>query len=229
MRKKVIMICDDEPGIHESLRIYLTREGFEVISVFRGDQLEEAFFQTKPDLLVLDIMLPGKTGTDLCRDIRAKTDTPIILLTAKGEELDRLLGFALGADDYIVKPFSPREVISRILVIFRRLSQIESGAAKGGLTVGNTDISLKAYEVRVKGELLPFSPKEVEILHLLAASPGQVFSREQILENVWGFDFDGDTRAVDTHIKRIRKKLPEDASLAIRAVYGVGYKTEVVV
>ena len=227
MRKKTIMICDDEPGIHESLRIYLTKEGFEVISVFRGDQLEEAFFSMRPDLLVLDIMLPGKNGTDLCRDIRAKTMPPIIMLTAKGEELDRLLGFALGADDYIVKPFSPREVISRIQVIFRRLTQIENGSAQSSLTVGNTEISLRTYEVRCDGEALSFSPKEVEILHLLASAPGQVFSREQILDNVWGFDFDGDTRAVDTHIKRIRKKMPEHASIALRAVYGIGYKVEV--
>lgn len=227
MRKKTIMICDDEPGIHESLRIYLTKEGFEVISVFRGDQLEEAFFSMRPDLLVLDVMLPGKNGTDLCRDIRAKTMTPIIMLTAKGEELDRLLGFALGADDYIVKPFSPREVISRIQVIFRRLAQIESGGAQSTLTVGNTEISLRTYEVRCDGEALSFSPKEVEILHLLASAPGQVFSREQILDNVWGFDFDGDTRAVDTHIKRIRKKMPESASVVLRAVYGIGYKVEV--
>lgn len=227
MRKKTIMICDDEPGIHESLRIYLTKEGFEVISVFRGDQVEEAFFQMRPDLLILDVMLPGKNGTDICRDIRAKSMTPIIMLTAKGEELDRLLGFALGADDYIVKPFSPREVISRILVIFRRQSQIENGSAQNTLSLGNTEISLRTYEVRCDGEALSFSPKEVEILHLLASSPGQVFSREQILDSVWGFDFDGDTRAVDTHIKRIRKKLPEDADLSLRAVYGVGYKVEV--
>lgn len=227
MRQKTILICDDEPGIHESLRIYLQKEGMEVYSVFRGDQAEDAFFQIKPDLMILDLMLPGKTGNDICRDLRAKTDTPIILLTAKGEEMDRLLGFALGADDYIVKPFSPREVISRILVIFRRIAQVESGAERDSLSIGNTEISLKRYEVRCHGEALPFSPKEVEIVHMLASAPGQVFTREQVLDRVWGFDFDGDARAVDTHIKRIRKKMPEDADVRIRTVYGVGYKAEV--
>ncbi len=227
MRAKKILICDDEPGIHESLRIYLQKEGMEVFSVFRGDQAEDAFLQIKPDLMILDIMLPGKNGTDICRDLRAQSDTPIILLTAKGEEMDRLLGFALGADDYIVKPFSPREVISRILVIFRRLAQMESGAEKGALHIGNTEISLRKYEIRCNGEALPFSPKEVEIVHMLAAAPGQVFTREQVLDRVWGFEFDGDSRAVDTHIKRIRKKMPEQADVHIRTVYGVGYKAEV--
>ena len=171
--------------------------------------------------------MPGRTGTQVCADIRAISMTPIIMLTAKGEEVDKLLGFALGADDYMVKPFSPREVVSRIQVIFRRMNQMQSTPEQGLLTVGNTVIDLKCYEVRVKGESVLLSPKEVEILHLMASHPRQVFTREQLLDNIWGFDFNGDSRVVDTSIKRIRKKLPEDTDVILRSVYGVGYKAEV--
>ena len=225
-KKKMIMIADDEIGIHESLRIYLTREGYEVFSVFRGDEVMSAFERMRPDLVILDIMMPGRSGTQVCTDIRAVSMTPIIILTAKGEEVDKLLGFALGADDYIVKPFSPREVVSRIAVIFRRLNRMESEPDDHLLTIGHTSIDLKCYEVRVNGQPVVLSPKEVEILHLMASHPRQVFTREQLLDNIWGFDFDGDPRVVDTSIKRIRKKLPEDAGLILRSMYGVGYKAE---
>ncbi len=225
-KKKMIMIADDEIGIHESLRIYLTREGYEVFSVFRGDEVMSAFERMRPDLVILDIMMPGRSGTQVCTDIRAVSMTPIIILTAKGEEVDKLLGFALGADDYIVKPFSPREVVSRIAVIFRRLNRMESEPDNHLLTIGHTSIDLKCYEVWVDGQPVVLSPKEVEILHLMASHPRQVFTREQLLDNIWGFDFDGDPRVVDTSIKRIRKKLPENAGLILRSVYGVGYKVE---
>ncbi len=227
LKKKLILIADDEQGIHESLRIYLTREGYEVYSVFRGDDVMEAFNQMRPDLVILDIMMPGRSGTAVCADIRAVSMTPIIMLTAKGEEVDKLLGFALGADDYIVKPFSPREVVSRIAVIFRRMNQMESSPESGILSLGNTLIDLKCYEVYVNNERVFLSPKEVEILHLMANHPRQVFTREQLLDNIWGFDFDGDPRVVDTSIKRIRKKLPEDTSVVLKSVYGVGYKAEI--
>lgn len=226
-RKKLILIADDEVGIHESLRLYLTREGYEVYSVFRGSDVMEAFTRMRPDLVILDIMMPGRSGTQVCTDIRAVSMTPVIMLTAKGEEVDRLLGFALGADDYIVKPFSPREVVSRIQVIFRRLNSLQVAPENSRLQVGNTEIDLRCYEVRVNGENVVLSPKEVEILHLMASQPRQVFTREQLLDSIWGFDFDGDSRVVDTSIKRIRKKLPPDTSLQLRAVYGVGYKIEV--
>lgn len=226
-RKKLILIADDEPGIHESLRLYLNREGYEVYSVFRGSDVMEAFTRMRPDLVILDIMMPGRSGTQVCSDIRAVSMTPVIMLTAKGEEVDRLLGFALGADDYIVKPFSPREVVSRIQVIFRRLNSLQVAPENSRLQVGNTEIDLRCYEVRVNGESVVLSPKEVEILHLMASQPRQVFTREQLLDSIWGFDFDGDSRVVDTSIKRIRKKLPEHTSLQLRSVYGVGYKIEV--
>ena len=226
-KKKLILIADDERGIHESLRMYLTREDYEVYSVFKGDDVMEAFHRMKPDLVILDIMMPGRSGTQICADIRAESMTPIIILTAKGEEVDRLLGFALGADDYIVKPFSPREIVSRIAVIFRRMNQMSEEPSHGKLTVGNTSIDLKCYEVQVNGEIVVLSPKEVEILHLMASHPRQVFTREQLLDNIWGFDFNGDPRVVDTSIKRIRKKLPECTDILLKSVYGVGYKVEV--
>ena len=226
-KKKLILIADDERGIHESLRMYLTREGYEVYSVFKGDDVMEAFTRMQPDLIILDIMMPGRSGTQVCADIRAVSMVPIIMLTAKGEEVDKLLGFALGADDYIVKPFSPREIVSRIQVIFRRLNQMSSDSAMGKLTVGNTRIDLKCYEVFVEDEQVLLSPKEVEILHLMASHPRQVFTREQLLDNIWGFDFNGDPRVVDTSIKRIRKKLPENTDIQLKSVYGVGYKVEV--
>lgn len=226
MKKKLILICDDEAGIHESLRLYLEKDGYGVHSVFRGDEALEAFRAIKPDLVILDIMMPGKSGTDVCAAIRQQSTVPIIMLTAKGEEVDRLLGFALGADDYIVKPFSPREVVSRIHVIFRRLDQSEG---KGGvLVIGNTTIDLKCYDVVIGGQRAVLSPKEVEIVYMLASHHRQVFTREQLLDSIWGFDFDGDTRVVDTTIKRIRKKMPPESSIAIKSIYGVGYRAEIV-
>ena len=224
--KKLILIADDEVAIHDSLRLYLQREGYEVYSVFRGTDVMEAFQSMRPDLVILDIMMPGRSGTEVCAEIRAISMTPVIILTAKGEEADRLLGFALGADDYIVKPFSPREIVSRIRVIFRRINSLETAQEKNELQIGNTRITLRRYEVCVDGEKVVFSPKEVEILHLMAAHLNQVFTREQLLDSIWGFDFDGDSRVVDTSIKRIRKKLPEYSMLAVRSVYGVGYKIE---
>ncbi|MBQ9198208.1 MAG: response regulator transcription factor [Clostridia bacterium] len=223
---KLILIADDEPGIHESLRMYLRRDGYDSYSVFRGSDVMEAFTRLRPDLVILDVMMPGRSGTQVCADIRAVSMTPVIMLTAKGEEADRLLGFALGADDYIVKPFSPREVVSRIQVIFRRMNMLETAPEKSRLVIGNAEINLACYEVRVEGEPVVMSPKEVEILHLMAAHPGQVFTREQLLDSIWGFDFDGDDRVVDTSVKRIRKKLPENSGLLLRSVYGVGYKLE---
>jgi len=223
---KLILVADDEPIIHESLKLYLSRDGYDMYSVYRGDAVMSEFHRVHPDLVILDVMMPGRSGTDVCRDIREESMTPIIMLTAKGEESDRLLGFALGADDYIVKPFSPRELVSRIQVIFRRLNSLEKAPEKGVLTFGNTKIDLRSYDVRVADEKITFSPKEVEILYLMAGHIGQVFTREQLLDSIWGFDFDGDSRVVDTSVKRIRKKLPPDSALHITSVYGVGYKAE---
>ncbi len=172
--------------------------------------------------------MPRRSGTDVCREIRRTSRVPIIMLTAKGEEIDRVLGLELGADDYIVKPFSPREVIARIKAVLRRMTDHTADESGNVLRFDKLEINLDNYQVKVDGSAIPCTPKEVEILHLLAAHPGQVMDREQILSQVWGYDYFGDTRTVDTHIKRIRQKISlDDAPWGLITVYGVGYKFEV--
>ncbi|MDR2610280.1 MAG: response regulator transcription factor [Clostridiales Family XIII bacterium] len=225
-----ILLCDDQPMIHETLREYIEAEGFSCVSAFDGEEALEKFHAENPDLIVLDIMMPKKTGIEVCREIRAESDVPIIMLTAKGEEIDRVLGLELGADDYVVKPFSPREVATRVKVVLRRAGHAPHDAPPGtenALEFPGLRIDMDRYEVRVDGEPVPFTPKETELLYKLCSSPGQVFGREQLLADVWGYDYYGDTRVVDTQVKRIRRKLPDDGRYAIRSVYGVGYKFEV--
>ena len=224
-----ILICDDDPVVHESLSIYLDNDGYQHISAFNGEQALLLKQSENPDLIVLDLMMPGMNGIDVCRTIRQTDKTPIIMLTAKGEEIDRILGLELGADDYIVKPFSPREVIARIKAVMRRYEDTpQEEAGKGMVRLQQLEVNLDNYQVRVQGKIIPCTPKEVEILHMLTSSPGQVFSREQILSRVWGYDYFGDTRTVDAHIKRIRQKLPQEGvPWELKTVYGVGYRFEV--
>ncbi len=222
-----ILICDDQHIIHETLGVYLENEGFGFVSAFDGiDALEKA--QTENvSLILLDLMMPGMSGIEVCRAVRKNSRTPIIMLTAKGEEIDRILGLELGADDYIVKPFSAREVVARIKAVLRRYEDQGMQEGTDALVFSRLSINIGSYEVKVDGKSVPFTPKEVEILHLLASNPGRVFEREQILSKVWGYDYFGDTRAVDTQIKRIRQKLPmEENEWGIKTVYGVGYKFE---
>ncbi len=221
-----ILICDDQPIIHETLGVYLENEGFEHISAYDGVEALSAARSHRPDLILLDLMMPKKTGIEVCREIRTESRTPIIMLTAKGEEIDRILGLELGADDYIVKPFSAREVVARVKAVLRRFTKAQEEPQKI-LRFDNLEININNYDVRVNGEKIPFTPKEVEIFQLLASYPGRVFEREQILSKVWGYDYFGDTRAVDTQIKRIRQKLPQEGlNWSIKTVYGVGYKFE---
>lgn len=222
-----ILICDDQPIIHETLGIYLENEGYNHISAYDGEEALELIENKYPDLVILDIMMPKKSGIEVCRNIRADRHIPIIMLTAKGEEIDRLLGLELGADDYIVKPFSAREVVARVKAVLRRFTeQIQTPPEI--VRFKNLEINITNYEVKVQGETIKLTPKEMEILHLLASQPGKVFSREQILSKVWGYDYYGDLRAVDTQIKRIRQKIPPMISdWNIKTVYGVGYKFEV--
>ncbi len=224
-KQSKILICDDQQMIHETLREYIEAEGFTCISAFDGDDALRKFSAEKPDLVVLDLMMPKKTGIEVCREIRKDYNTPIIMLTAKGEEIDRILGLELGADDYIVKPFSPREVTARIKVVLRRVQE-HPKETEQVLRFSGLEIDLSSYDVRVNGESVPFTPKEVELLYKLCSAPGRVFSREQLLSDVWGYDYYGDTRAVDTQIKRIRQKLPDSGYWSIRSIYGVGYKFE---
>ena len=224
----LILIADDDPVVHESLGLYLESEGYEHQSAYDGQQALEMVESLHPDLIVLDLMMPRVSGIDVCRTVRQTSTLPIIMLTAKGEEIDRILGLGLGADDYIVKPFSPREVLARIKAVLRRFSEKTGDEDSSIIRLPQLEISLENYQVKAAGKVIPCTPKEVEILHMLTSNVGQVFSREQILSRVWGYDYFGDTRTVDAHIKRIRQKLPQEGvPWALKTVYGVGYRFEV--
>ena len=228
-----ILICDDDPIVHQSLSLYLDNEDYLHDSAFDGKQALEMVKKEHYDLMLLDQMMPGATGMEVCQTVRRDSSLPIIMLTARGEEIDRILGLEMGADDYIVKPFSPREVVSRIKAVLRRTNAAGADASRGEqlttLTYGSLEIQPERYSVRVGGQNVACTPREVELLHLLASHPGRVFDREQILSRIWGYDFFGDTRTVDTHIKRLRQKLACDEMSRvwdIVTVYGVGYKFE---
>ncbi|MBO4886590.1 MAG: response regulator transcription factor [Clostridia bacterium] len=223
----LILICDDDPVVHESIGLYLDAEKYEHISAYDGEEALRLVEERQPDLMILDLMMPRMSGIDVCRTIRLTKSLPIIMLTAKSEEIDRILGLELGADDYIVKPFSPREVLARIKAVLRRFSE-KTPADMNIIRFPQLEINLSNYHVKAGDQVIPCTPKEVEILHMLASHAGQVFSREQILSHVWGYDFFGDTRTVDTHIKRIRQKLPQEGvPWSLKTVYGVGYKFDV--
>ena len=221
-----ILVIDDDVAINELIKINLELEGYTVIQALDGIKGFAMAKQELPSVIVLDVMMPELTGLDVCREVRKTLSTPIIILTAKGEEIDRVVGLEIGADDYIVKPFSPREVIARIKAVLRRSA--ETNDVSNILRYEGLEINLDNYQIKVKGEVIPCTPKEVEILHLLASHAGQVMGRDQILSLVWGYDFSGDPRTVDTHIKRIRQKITvSDAHWGIQTVYSVGYKFEV--
>jgi DNA-binding response OmpR family regulator len=223
-----ILIADDDPNVHESLGIYIKDAGYEAVDVYDGAAAVAAAASPDIALCVLDIMMPVMSGIDACKEIRKTSRVPIIMLTAKGEEIDRILGLELGADDYIVKPFSPREVVTRIKAVLRRTCDQQQASEEGCVVYDNLVIDIKSYTVTLRGQPVVCTPKEIEILYMLASNPGQVFTREQLLNKVWGYDFAGETRTVDTHIKRIRAKL-DNAGLnwSIKTIYGVGYKFEV--
>lgn len=223
-----ILIADDDPIVHESLKIYMQAEGFEVVDVYDGDAALAAL-DSSISLCVLDIMMPGKSGVEVCREIRKSSQVPIVMLTAKGEEVDKIVGLELGADDYIVKPFSPREVIARIKAILRRTEKNDGDIAEKNVIRHNgLVIDLNSYTVLLRNQPVVCTPKEIEILYLLASHPGQVFTRDTLLSQVWGYDFAGETRTVDTHIKRLRAKLDSTGlGWSIKTIYGVGYKFEI--
>ena len=223
-----ILIADDDPVVHESLGIYLRNDAYEPVDAYDGEQALQVMASNDISLCVLDIMMPRLSGIDVCKQIRKDSRVPIIMLTAKGEEIDRILGLELGADDYIVKPFSPREVVARIKAVLRRTSEQQQDADDGCVRRDGLVIDIKSYTVTLNGHPVVCTPKEIEILYLLASNPGQVFTREQLLNKVWGYDFAGETRTVDTHIKRIRAKLDNTGlDWSIKTIYGVGYKFEV--
>lgn len=225
--RQTILVVDDDPNIAQLVRLYLEKEGFDVSVQTRGDEAVAAFQKNPPSLMLLDIMLPGLDGWQVCRAIRQISNIPIIMLTAKDETFDKVLGLELGADDYITKPFEGKELVARVKAVLRRAAPGES--EKDTLSFPGLSISLEKYEVYFQGKPVEMPPKELEVLYFLAAHQNRVFTREQLLEQVWGFDFFGDSRTVDVHIKRLREKLQESDQFGwqIRTVWGVGYKFEV--
>lgn len=221
---KKILIVEDEANIRELLRLYLEREGYAVIEAENGVEGIKMWKSEKPDMLLLDVMMPVMDGWAVCKEIRAESDVPIIMLTAKGETADRVSGLEMGADDYIVKPLEMPEVIARVRAVFRRMA---SDDAPEKLAFDNLVIDKQAYDLVIKGKRVDAPPKEIELLYYLASSPNRVFTRAQLLDDVWGFDYFGDTRTVDVHIKRLREKLEGVSDKwEVKTVWGVGYKFE---
>lgn len=223
-----ILIADDDINVHQSLNAYFKREGYQILSAYDGEEALSFVRKWRPDMMLLDIMMPRMDGLTVCREARKDSNIPIIMLTAKGDEFDKLLGLELGADDYITKPFSPREVLARIKAVLRRIHELQDSGNSSHLVVGNLDIDMNAFIVKLDNKIVPCTPKEIEIIWTLACNPGMVFSREHLLQSIWGYDFLGDTRAVDSHIKRIRAKLCKDTNnWDIKTVWGVGYRFEI--
>lgn len=223
-----VLVVDDDKYICEIIKLYLDKEGFEVIIANDGQTAVDLFKQKTPSVVVLDVMLPKMDGFQVCREIRRTSNIPIIMLTAKGETFDKVLGLELGADDYMVKPFENKELVARIKAILRRYDPQDN--ADKEVIYPNIAINLTNYELKISGETVDIPPKELELLYYLATNPNKVFTREQLLETVWGFDYFGDSRTVDVHVKRLREKLEkagENVNWQLKTVWGVGYKFEV--
>ncbi|MBO5360936.1 MAG: response regulator transcription factor [Clostridia bacterium] len=227
MALEKILIVDDDINICELLRLYIEKEGFNVVIANDGATAVKLFREQQPDLMLLDIMLPKLDGWQVCREIRKTSDKPIIMLTAKGETFDKVLGLELGADDYIVKPFDTKEVVARIKAVLRRSSTVTPVTAVQEVQYDKLLINLTNYELRVNGIQVDTPPKEMELIYHLASNPNRVYTRDQLLDEVWGFDYYGDSRTVDVHVKRLREKLEGISDKwELRTVWGVGYKFE---
>lgn len=219
-----ILIVDDEKNIVELTKLYLERDGFSTVCAYDGDEAISLFEKESPELIILDIMLPKKDGWQVCKEIRKTSKTPIIMLTAKSDTFDKVLGLELGADDYMTKPFEPKELVARVKAVLRR-SETEE---KTEVSFPNLSINIENYELKINGEVVEAPPKEIELLYFLAKNPNKVYTREQLLDKVWGFDYFGDSRTVDVHIKRLRQKLEAaHENWQLKTVWGVGYKFEV--
>ncbi|MEG0354312.1 MAG: response regulator transcription factor [Lachnospiraceae bacterium] len=228
--KQRILIVDDDDAIAELISLYLTKECFDTKMVSDGEQALTSFDSYHPNLVLLDLMLPGIDGYQVCREIRAKSNTPVIMLSAKGEVFDKVLGLELGADDYIIKPFDSKELVARVKAVLRRYQspKSEDTATQGKcMEYPGIIINLTNYSVVVDGKNVEMPPKELELLYFLAASPNQVFTREQLLDQIWGYEYIGDTRTVDVHIKRLREKIKDHDTWSLGTVWGIGYKFEV--
>lgn len=221
-----VLIVDDDKNICQLLNLYLSKEGFKVNIAYSGDEALARFADDPPNIVILDIMLPGKDGWDVCREMRKMSDIPIIMLTAKGETFDKVLGLELGADDYVVKPFEPKELIARVKAVLRRYNQTDEES--NVIVYPNLVIDKNTMLVKYGKKEMELPPKEFELLYFLASHPNRVYTREQLLEQVWGFDYYGDSRTVDVHINRLREKLGgSDNPWQIKTVWGVGYKFEI--
>lgn len=232
--KQRILIVDDDENIAELISLYLIKECFETQIVYDGEEALKVFAAFHPDLILLDLMLPGIDGYEVCREIRKTSQVPIIMLSAKGEVFDKVLGLELGADDYIMKPFDAKEMVARVKAVLRRSTSQKASAqpaahGQTGKYVEYPDliVNLTNYSVIYQGHTLEMPPKELELLYFLAKSPNQVFTREQLLDQLWGYEYVGDTRTVDVHIKRLREKVKDHPDWRISTVWGVGYKFEV--
>ena len=224
--KQKILIVDDDSNIAELISLYLTKEFYEVQIVEDGEQALQVFDTFQPNLILLDLMLPGMDGYQVCREIRRRSNTPIIMLSAKGEVFDKVLGLELGADDYMIKPFDSKELVARVKAVLRRFNPSPSEATPIAKLVQYPDLIINQtnYSVIYRNERVDMPPKELELLYFLASSPNQVFTREQLLDHIWGYEYIGDTRTVDVHIKRIREKIKDHANWSIETVWGIGYK-----
>jgi len=228
--KQKILIVDDDENIAELISLYLTKECYETMIAPDGETALENFKTFKPDLILLDIMLPGIDGYGVCREIRTSSQTPIIMLSAKGEVFDKVLGLELGADDYMEKPFDTKELVARVKAVLRRAksspAQADESDDKKEVSYPDLNINLTNYSVEYMGQHVEMPPKEMELLYFLASSPNHVFTREQLLDQIWGYEYIGDTRTVDVHIKRIREKINDHSNWRIATIWGIGYKFE---
>lgn len=232
--KQKIMIVDDDENIAELISLYLIKECYETLIVTDGEAALKAFAEFRPNLILLDLMLPGIDGYQVCREIRTRSQVPVIMLSAKGEVFDKVLGLELGADDYMIKPFDSKELVARVKAVLRRYHQSQQAAPSAAGPSGNRvdypdlSINLTNYSVTYMGRNIEMPPKELELLYFLASHPNQVFTREQLLDNIWGYEYVGDTRTVDVHIKRLREKIKDRANWSLTTVWGVGYKFDVI-
>ena len=229
MEKRKILIVDDDANIAELIALYLTKECFQCEIAEDGETALEKHQSFQPDLILLDIMLPGIDGYDVLREIRKQYTTPVIMLSAKGETFDKVLGLELGADDYIIKPFDSKELVARVKAVLRRFqpAKTESVVELKCVEYPDLTVNLSNYSVMYNGHPIDMPPKELELLYFLASSPNQVFTREQLLDHIWGYEYIGDTRTVDVHVKRLREKIKDHETWSIATVWGIGYKFEV--
>lgn len=229
--KQKILIVDDDENIAELISLYMTKECFETKIVYDGESALQEMSGFSPDLILLDLMLPGIDGYQVCREVRQKSQTPIIMLSAKGEVFDKVLGLEMGADDYIMKPFDSKEMVARVKAVLRRYQPVKPenpvATAIKVVSYADLEVNLSNYSVVYMGENVDMPPKELELLYFLASSPNQVFTREQLLDHIWGYEYIGDTRTVDVHVKRLREKIKDHEGWGITTVWGIGYKFEV--